>query len=326
MKKTNLRKSKGITLIALVITIIVLLILAGVAISMLSGENGILKKAAEAKTKTEEGQKQEETALASMELETYFQTENKKYKCSNGFITGIKVETKVSELQSALPEGYTVKAIDETDKFTATDTGKEDGNPIVTTGLAIQKDNKTVARTLIFGDLDGNGKIAIGDTSCMIECLVDEKCSEIQIVAADVNNDGIINNKDTKLISEEMNKSNIIVQNRYANKASDLKVEYNSEIKRKYAKDIEEVFKGTNYTIENKENEYYIKGLNSSMKISELKELLKDINTEKNIYRTDEILEIDEKQTNMEETIKNGDKLYFTYSDGREIPVAIIVI
>ena len=53
MKKTNLRKSNGITLIALVITIIVLLILAGVAISMLSGENGILIKATEAKTKTE---------------------------------------------------------------------------------------------------------------------------------------------------------------------------------------------------------------------------------------------------------------------------------
>ena len=50
-----MKRNKGITLIALVITIIVLLILAGVAISMLSGENGILKKAAEAKTETEKG-------------------------------------------------------------------------------------------------------------------------------------------------------------------------------------------------------------------------------------------------------------------------------
>lgn len=47
MKK--IQKEKGITLIALVITIIVLLILAGVAISMLSGENGILQQAANAK-------------------------------------------------------------------------------------------------------------------------------------------------------------------------------------------------------------------------------------------------------------------------------------
>jgi len=39
-----MKDRKGITLIALVITIIILLILAGIAISMLSGENGILKK------------------------------------------------------------------------------------------------------------------------------------------------------------------------------------------------------------------------------------------------------------------------------------------
>ena len=36
-------RQKGITLIALVITIIVLLILAGVSIATLTGENGILK-------------------------------------------------------------------------------------------------------------------------------------------------------------------------------------------------------------------------------------------------------------------------------------------
>ena len=43
---------KGITLVALVITIIVLLILAGVTIAALSGENGILSRASEASVKT----------------------------------------------------------------------------------------------------------------------------------------------------------------------------------------------------------------------------------------------------------------------------------
>ncbi len=43
----------GITLIALVITIIVLLILAGVSIAMLTGQNGILTQAQNAKDKTE---------------------------------------------------------------------------------------------------------------------------------------------------------------------------------------------------------------------------------------------------------------------------------
>lgn len=44
-EEAKLRKSRGITLIALVITIIVLLILAGVSIAMLTGDNGILTQA-----------------------------------------------------------------------------------------------------------------------------------------------------------------------------------------------------------------------------------------------------------------------------------------
>ena len=55
MKRTNSKKqkkNKGITLIALVITIIVLLILAGVSIAMLTGDNGILSQAQKAKSET----------------------------------------------------------------------------------------------------------------------------------------------------------------------------------------------------------------------------------------------------------------------------------
>ncbi len=51
--KTLKEGKKGITLIALVITIIVLLILAGVSISMLTGQNGILTQAQTAKEETE---------------------------------------------------------------------------------------------------------------------------------------------------------------------------------------------------------------------------------------------------------------------------------
>ena len=43
--KNHVKGKKGITLIALVITIIVLLILAGVTIATLTGDNGILKQA-----------------------------------------------------------------------------------------------------------------------------------------------------------------------------------------------------------------------------------------------------------------------------------------
>lgn len=44
LQKQEVKSNKGITIIALVITIIVLLILAGVSISMLTGENGILNQ------------------------------------------------------------------------------------------------------------------------------------------------------------------------------------------------------------------------------------------------------------------------------------------
>ena len=58
------RREKGITLIALVITIIVLLILAGVTIATLTGDNGILKKAGDAKTQTEQAKEDENLKIA----------------------------------------------------------------------------------------------------------------------------------------------------------------------------------------------------------------------------------------------------------------------
>ena len=62
----NKRNARGITLIALVITIIVLLILAGVTIAALSGDNGILKRATQAKTKTVKENAEEQIKLAIM--------------------------------------------------------------------------------------------------------------------------------------------------------------------------------------------------------------------------------------------------------------------
>ena len=59
-------KNKGITLIALVITIIVLLILAGVSIAMLTGENGVLTNAESAKTETEKASAKEKVQLAAL--------------------------------------------------------------------------------------------------------------------------------------------------------------------------------------------------------------------------------------------------------------------
>ena len=62
--KEQLKINKGITLIALVITIIVLLILAGVTIATLTGDNGILTKAQNAKEKNEQKTVEEQINLA----------------------------------------------------------------------------------------------------------------------------------------------------------------------------------------------------------------------------------------------------------------------
>ena len=67
--------NKGITLIALVITIIVLLILAGVSIAMLTGQNGILTQANSSKSTTAKAEAVEKINLAlnAMKSEIYSQ-------------------------------------------------------------------------------------------------------------------------------------------------------------------------------------------------------------------------------------------------------------
>ena len=67
MKKT---KEQGITLIALVVTIIVLLILAGVTISLVLGQDGIFSKAEVAAERTNEGQELDQVRLAVLEART----------------------------------------------------------------------------------------------------------------------------------------------------------------------------------------------------------------------------------------------------------------
>ena len=70
MYKKTLKRNKGITLIALVVTIIVLLILAGIVIMMLTGQNGILNRASKARDMTGTAQEEEQVKLLAMEVTT----------------------------------------------------------------------------------------------------------------------------------------------------------------------------------------------------------------------------------------------------------------
>ena len=65
----KLKSTKAITLVALVITIIILLILAGIAIATLGGENGLFVRVKQAKKAHIQAEMQEQLTLALNELQ-----------------------------------------------------------------------------------------------------------------------------------------------------------------------------------------------------------------------------------------------------------------
>ncbi len=107
-KKTKRAFNKGITLIALVITIIVLLILAGVSIATLTGDNGILTKAQTAKTETEKASEEEQVKLAAMNAA--MNTQGYKYDTEDGQKVPIPAGFAPTEIegQNSIKDGVVV--------------------------------------------------------------------------------------------------------------------------------------------------------------------------------------------------------------------------
>ncbi len=151
MKKTN---NKGITLIALVITIIVLLILAGISIAMLTGENGILTKAQSAKTGTENASAKEKVQLAIMGA-----------RADDGQITVAELKTEVGYQGGTVTgDTFPVTVTMDGHEFTVdgdgniTDkNGGEDQTPPKTDGL---KPGETATETKKDNYTDTNGDTA----------------------------------------------------------------------------------------------------------------------------------------------------------------------
>ena len=95
-----MRNQKGVTLIALVITIIVLLILAGVSIAMLTGNNGILTQANKAKVSQIEGQVREEVNLAVQAAKMY--AEQKAVETPSGYLAQLNATEIATEMAKDL--------------------------------------------------------------------------------------------------------------------------------------------------------------------------------------------------------------------------------
>lgn len=95
--KGKMQRKSGITLISLVVTIIVLLILAGVAIATLTGNNGILIRTQEAKNKSKQANTDELRKLTQLEAIT--QLEDYEYTDKNGEKVNIPAKCAVSQVE-----------------------------------------------------------------------------------------------------------------------------------------------------------------------------------------------------------------------------------
>ena len=110
------RKENGVTLVALVITIIVLLILAGVTISMVLGNDGILKQASDATAAHTLSDIKDKAALAAATVRTAEIAENYDNDTVYGEFTTVKVRAEMLKL---VDTGVELGEVNE-DSFTVT--------------------------------------------------------------------------------------------------------------------------------------------------------------------------------------------------------------
>ena len=143
-KMNKLKSKKGITLVALVVTIVVLLILAGVSINLVLGNNGIIAKAKDAETKSAEASQND-------------------LKGMNGL---------VSEMEGVL-NGNSGKTEPETEPYLPSDDFHSDTSTSVDTGLVIADSNRNeyvwvvVPRTTTVYKTTGLGKTTFTDEDYM---------------------------------------------------------------------------------------------------------------------------------------------------------------
>ena len=147
MNKIITRKNdKGITLIALVITIIVLLILAGVSIAMLTGQNGILTQAQSAKTANENKSAEEKVKLSIMAARSQSET---------GALDADKLVTEVTTNYGGTAEktgdGFPVMATIEGKSFTVDENGTVVSSILSASDIAAKTDKSQIYGAKVTG-------------------------------------------------------------------------------------------------------------------------------------------------------------------------------
>ncbi len=134
----KMKKNKGITLIALIITIIVLLILAGVTIAMLTGENGILSKAQTAAEKTKRAEAEEQVRLAILaSYDNIGKIDKEKLIENLNKIKGIEQITEIPESNKVIVNGYEIDLEEILNNIDKTEPSKPQDVPV--TGITLDK-------------------------------------------------------------------------------------------------------------------------------------------------------------------------------------------
>ena len=122
--KTKFKENKGITLIALVVTIIVLLILAGISITMLTGQNGILNRAGEAKTTNGVAQSEELLKVSVMDALTRGTGELTDENLRKALSSNLGTEGEDYEIVGSEDCGWTVTIKENEKDYKISSTGK----------------------------------------------------------------------------------------------------------------------------------------------------------------------------------------------------------
>lgn len=107
MEKVN---DNGITLIALVITIIVLLILAGITLNFVLGDNGIIRKAIISRENTNQATKQEEEQLRNLEDNLEISTNRQENSKKRTIIFDSQIDEKGPIINAGLEDGSSERA------------------------------------------------------------------------------------------------------------------------------------------------------------------------------------------------------------------------
>ena len=141
MNEVKSMKENGITLIALVITIIILIILATVTLNVVLGERGLIQRAQEGKELTEQAQKEEQDEL----------------KGAEEFINGVLAEIGATNPPDGKSEVEDAKESGETFGDTTTITDDLDNPVTVPGGFNIAEDSGTkVEEGIVIEDSNNN--------------------------------------------------------------------------------------------------------------------------------------------------------------------------